>query len=75
MAVADLRFFFGFAATIANVSQVIPFFTNLVDKSPFWAPLTLKAFPYVVTLIALVFFSKTTQAPRASGLPYDKGQR
>jgi simple sugar transport system permease protein len=68
-------FFFGFAATVANVSQVIPFFKNLTEQFPFTVPLTLKAFPYLVTLVALVLFSKSTQAPRASGLPYDKGQR
>lgn len=35
----------------------------------------LKVFPYVVTLLALIFFSKTTQAPRAAGEPFEKGKR
>jgi simple sugar transport system permease protein len=60
-------FFFGFAMTIANVSQVIP-------ELAVFPPLLLKIFPYVVTLLALVFFSKTSQAPRAEGEPYYPGQ-
>jgi len=28
-----------------------------------------------VTLLALVLFSKSTQAPRASGEPFEKGKR
>lgn len=61
-------FFFGFATTIANVSQVIPSLSTI-------PPLLLKVFPYVITLIALIAFSKTTQAPKASGEPFDHGKR
>ncbi len=75
LGILGATFFFGFAATVANVSQVIPFFKSLTERFPFTMPLGLKAFPYLITLIALVLFSKTTQAPRASGQPYDKGQR
>ncbi|MDU2157595.1 MAG: ABC transporter permease, partial [Clostridium sp.] len=35
----------------------------------------LKIFPYVVTLIALVLFSKSSQAPKASGESFDAGKR
>lgn len=59
--------FFGFAATVANVSQVIPQLSVI-------PPLLLKSFPYVVTLVALVLFSKTSRAPRAAGQPYYPGQ-
>lgn len=31
--------------------------------------------PYIVTLIVLVFTSKKSGAPKAEGIPYDKGQR
>ena len=31
--------------------------------------------PYVVTLLLLVFFSKSNRAPRALGEIYDKGKR
>lgn len=60
--------FFGFASTIANVSQVIPALGSI-------PPVLLKIFPYVVTLIALVIFSKSSQAPKASGEPFDPGKR
>ncbi|MEK3732500.1 MULTISPECIES: ABC transporter permease [Paenibacillus] len=61
-------FFFGFASTIANVSQVIPSLAVI-------PPVLLKIFPYVVTLIALVIFSKSSHAPRAVGEPFDSGKR
>jgi general nucleoside transport system permease protein len=68
LGILGATFFFGFAATLANVSQVVP----AVSKIP---GLVLKAFPYVVTILALVFFSKTTQAPKADGEIYDAGKR
>ena len=61
-------FFFGFATTIANVSQVIPSLATI-------PPVALKVFPYVVTLIALIVFSKSTQAPKAAGEPFDQAKR
>lgn len=32
-------------------------------------------FPYIISLIVLVFVSKNSRAPKAEGIPYDKGQR
>jgi simple sugar transport system permease protein len=60
--------FFGFASTVANVSQVIP-------SLAVFPPVILKVFPYVVTLIALVVFSKSSNAPKAAGEPFDSGKR
>lgn len=60
--------FFGFASTIANVSQVIPSLAVI-------PPVPLKVFPYVVTLLALVLFSKSSNAPKAAGEPFDSGKR
>jgi len=60
--------FFGFASTIANVSQVIPSLAQIPG-------VILKVFPYVVTLIALVIFSKSSQAPKAAGEPFEHGKR
>lgn len=68
LGILGATFFFGFCATLANVSQVVP----LLSRIP---GLILKAFPYVVTLLALVFFSKSNQAPRAEGEIYDAGKR
>ena len=61
-------FFFGFASTVANVSQVVPMLAQIPG-------IYLKTFPYVVTLAALVLFSKYSLAPKAIGEPYDKGKR
>lgn len=63
LGILGATFFFGFARTVANVSQVIP---SLSIIPPVW----LKIFPYVVTLIALVLFSKHSAAPKADGEPY-----
>ena len=60
--------FFGFASTVSNVSQVIPGLATI-------PPVLLKIFPYVITLIALIIFSKTTRAPKAAGEPFDPGKR
>ena len=32
-------------------------------------------FPYIISLVVLVFVSKNSRAPKAEGIPYDKGQR
>lgn len=32
-------------------------------------------FPHIISLIVLVFVSKNSRAPKAEGIPYDKGQR
>lgn len=61
-------FFFGLMTTIANVSQVIPQLQVIPG-------IFLKTFPYVVTLIALVIFSKSSHAPKASGQPFDLGKK
>ena len=68
MGILGATVFFGFASTIANVSQVVPTLAQIPG-------ILLKIFPYVVTLIALVIFSKSSQAPQAAGEPYDKGKR
>ncbi|MFW5801740.1 MAG: ABC transporter permease, partial [Spirochaeta sp.] len=60
--------FFGFAVTIANASQAEPLLQTIPE-------VVLKIFPYVLTLLALILFSKTTHAPRALGEPFDKGKR
>lgn len=52
--------FFGFAVTLAQISQLLPSLAMI-------PPLILKVSPYVATLVALVIFSKTSQAPRAVG--------
>jgi len=60
--------FFGLAKTIAAMSIIIPAF-NIVPNA------VLKSFPYVITLVALVLFSRNAKAPKALGEPYDAGKR
>lgn len=68
LGILGATFFFGFASTIANVSQVVPALSEIPG-------VVLKTFPYVVTLIALVLFSKSSQAPKAEGEIFDTGKR
>ncbi len=68
LGVLGATFFFGFASTIANVSQAIPALARIPG-------ILLKSFPYIITLVVLVLFSKSSQAPRAAGEPYDKAKR
>ncbi|HSL94109.1 MAG TPA: ABC transporter permease [Bacillota bacterium] len=68
LGILGATFFFGLASTIANVSQAIPQLSRIPG-------IILKTFPFVVTLLALVAFSRTSQAPKAAGEPYDKGRR
>jgi len=63
LGVLGASFFFGLATTIANVSQVIP----QLESIPL---IVLKTFPFVVTLIALVIFSKKSAAPKCDGVPF-----
>lgn len=60
--------FFGFASTIANVAQATPVLAQIPG-------VLLKTFPYVITLLVLVLFSKSSQPPRASGEPFEHGKR
>ena len=34
-----------------------------------------KMIPYIATLVVLAFTARNSQAPRAEGIPYDKGER
>ena len=68
LGVLGATLFFGFATTIANVSQVIPELAVIPN-------VILKTFPYIATLIALVAFAKSSQAPRAVGEPFEQGKR
>ncbi len=62
--------FFGLMKTIAASYSGIEILKNLGIPNDFY-----KMVPYIATLIVLAFTSKKSQAPRASGVPYDKGAR
>ncbi len=63
-------FFFGFMKTISTGYASIPFLSNLGIPSDIY-----KMVPFIATIIVLIFSSKKSQAPKASGIPYDKGSR
>ena len=62
--------FFAFLRTVAYSVPLIPFLHALNINSAYY-----KMLPYVVTMIVLAFTSKHSKAPKAEGIPYDKGQR
>lgn len=66
--VLGASFFFGFAKTVADMSKLFESLKALPN-------IYFNTFPYVVTLIALVLFSKNAAGPRAAGEPYDPGKR
>jgi len=61
---------FGFFRALSNVYFGFDFLVNLNIPSGVYNML-----PYVVSLIVLAFTSKRSSAPKAEGIPYDKGQR
>lgn len=63
-------FFFGLMKTIASAYSVIPFLSTSDIPSDIY-----KMVPFIATLIVLAFSSKSSQAPKAVGVPYDKGSR
>lgn len=63
-------FFFGIMKTIASAYSAIPLLKTLPIPNEVY-----KMIPYIATLIVLAFLSKDSQAPRAEGIPYDKGSR
>ncbi|MDO5564551.1 MAG: ABC transporter permease [Eubacteriales bacterium] len=62
--------FFGLTKAIASAYSGIPFLVSLNIPSYLY-----KMIPYIATLLVLIFTSKKSSAPRASGVPFDKGQR
>jgi ABC-type uncharacterized transport system permease subunit len=63
-------FFFGLMKTISASYSGIPLLNDLGIPSSFY-----KMIPYIATLVVLAFTSKKSMAPKASGIPYDKGMR
>ena len=63
-------FFFGLMKTIASAYSVIPILSTSNIPSDIY-----KMVPFIATLIVLAFSSKSSQAPKAVAIPYDKGSR
>lgn len=65
--------FFALFKIVGSYSGSIPFlpkFANIRTSEYIYLML-----PYVVTMIVLILTSKRSRAPKAEGIPYDKGQR
>ena len=61
---------FGFFRALGNVYTGFDFLKALNLPSSVYNML-----PYIISLIVLAFTSKKSRAPKAEGIPYDKGQR
>lgn len=61
---------FGFFRALSNVYTGFDLLVALKLPSTVYNML-----PYIISLIVLVFVSKKSRAPKAEGIPYDKGQR
>lgn len=60
--------FFGFSQALGYYSNSIPFLSGLPSE-------VFAMFPYVVTILALIFFSNKAVGPKAAGQIYDAGKR
>lgn len=60
---------FGFFRAIADTYIGIDFLKDLFPGEVY------KTLPYLISLIVLAFTSKKSRAPKAEGIPYEKGQR
>ncbi|MBP7059882.1 MAG: ABC transporter permease [Lachnospiraceae bacterium] len=61
---------FGFFRALSNVYSGIDFMAALHINSSIYNML-----PYIISLVVLAFTSKKSRAPKAEGIPYDKGSR
>ena len=61
---------FGMCRALSNVYSGIPFLADLHIGSAVYSMM-----PYIISLLVLAFASKKSRAPKAEGIPYDKGQR
>ena len=61
---------FGLFRALSNVYTGFPTLRDLNLPSTVYNML-----PYIISLVVLVFVSKSSKAPKAEGIPYDKGQR
>jgi len=63
-------FFFGLMKAISAAYSGISFLVSIGISGYIY-----KMIPYIVTLLVLALMSKRSMAPRAEGIPYDKGSR
>ena len=61
---------FGMFRALSNVYSGFPFLARMNIPSGVYNML-----PYIISLVVLAFTSKHSRAPKAEGIPYDKGSR
>lgn len=61
---------FGLFRALSNVYSGFDFLANLNIPGTFY-----KMLSYIISLLVLAVSSKKSRAPKAEGIPYDKGQR
>ena len=61
---------FGFFRALGNVYSGFDFLKALNLPAAMYNML-----PYIISLVVLAFTSQKSRAPKAEGIPYDKGQR
>ena len=61
---------FGFFRALSNVYFGFPFLMSLNLPGSIY-----NMMPYIISLVVLAFTSKKSRAPKAEGIPYDKGSR
>ncbi len=62
--------FFALFKSLANIAGAIPAMATLG-----WTQNMYNMIPFIASMIILAFTSKKSQAPKAEGIPYDKGSR
>ncbi len=68
--IALAALFFAFLRILAYSTALIPFLHNLNINQTYY-----KMLPYMATMVVLIFTSRKSRAPKAEGIPYDKGRR
>jgi len=62
--------FFALFKSLANIASSIPLLADLG-----WTQNMYNMIPFIASMIILAFTSKKSRAPKAEGIPYDKGSR
>ena len=70
MNIALAALLFGLMRALSNVYVAFDFLAGLPIPGTVYNML-----PYIISLVVLIFTSKKSRAPKAEGIPYDKGSR
>jgi len=68
--IAGAALFFAVFRAMANIFDSIPFLAGLG-----WPKEIYNMMPFIASMVVLAFTSKKSRAPKAEGIPYDKGSR